>query len=356
MINRLIKIGISIFLGTVLFAAGCAAIFAASEDEVEYSVVFNGQKLVFDQDPVNVNDRVLVPMRGIFEAYGAEVDWDPDSMVVIAVSGDTEIELAIDSEISYINGKKHILDSPAIIVGDRTMVPVRFVSEALDAKVDWDEDTYTVIIEAEIKPNDPEPDEGTGNGAVFKDIDDIIYDEGFFSTQEGIKGACYLTCLGMISSNLNDEEIRASHVYKLNKNSVEQHDWYGLLDRLNIVRTDYHNLKGQTAEHKIKTITDLLRKNPEGVIVRFINSAGSSHYIVCKGFEDGKLIANDPVGQIYVPLDETWVGYSMFNGYESAVGGIVLAEAYDKGNGKFSWDFLNDDPKDEEPEDEETEE
>ncbi|MDO4481709.1 MAG: copper amine oxidase N-terminal domain-containing protein [Bacillota bacterium] len=354
MIKKLIKIGVSIFLGTVLFAAGCAAVFAADE-QVEYSVMFNGQKLVFDQDPVNVNDRVLVPMRGIFEAYGAEVDWDPDSRVVIAVSGDTEIELAIDSKISYINGKKHILDSPAIIVGDRTMVPVRFVSEALDAKVDWDEDTYTVIISAEIKPDNSKPDEGIGNGAIFKDIDDIIWDTGFFSTQDGIKGACYLTCLGMISSNLNGEKIRASHVYILNRNSVEQHDWYGLLDKLNIVRTDYHNLKGQSAEQKIKIITDLLKKNPEGVIVRFINGSGASHYIVCKGFEDGKLIANDPVGQIYVPLDETWVGYSMFNGYEAAVNGIVLAEAYNKGSGKFSWDFLKEDPKDEEPEGEETE-
>ena len=347
MLSKFIKTGISLFVGATLFAsAGVMAM--AYEEEVDYSVVFNGEKLVFDQDPINVNDRVLVPMRGIFEAYGADVEWDEVNRIVTATAGDTVIELTIDADRAYINGERCVLDVPAMIVEEtgRTMVPVRFVSEALKADVDWDETTYTVIINAVKEEEEPPvevPDEP--ENAIFGDIDDIDYEEGFFSTQEGIKGSCYLTCLGMIASNLNDEEIYASHVYRLNENSVEQHNWKGLLEKLNIVRTDYYDLKGSSSKYKIQIVTELLRDNPEGVIVRFLNG-GSSHYIVCKGFENGKIIASDPVGQICVPIDDTWVGYSMFDGYNAAIEGMVLAEAYKIGDGSFSWDFLDEGQED----------
>lgn len=347
MLSKLIKTGISLFLGVTLIASA-GVMSMAYEEEVDYSVVFNGEKLVFDQDPINVNDRVLVPMRGIFEAYGADVEWDEVNRIVTATTDDTVIELTIDADRAYINNKRVALDVPAIIVEEtgRTMVPVRFVSEALDADVDWDEATYTVIINAVIEEEEPpveEPHEP--ENAIFEEIDDIDYDEGFFSTQEGIKGSCYLTCLGMISSNLNYEEIFASHVYLLNGKSVEQHDWYGLLEKLNIVRTDFYDLKGTSSAYKVQVVTDLLKKNPEGVIVRFLNGS-QSHYIVCKGFEDGKIIANDPVGQICVPIDDTWVGYSMFDGYNAAIEGMVLAEAYKIGDGSFSWDFLDEGQED----------
>ncbi len=106
-----------------------------------------------------------------------------------------------------------------------------------------------------------------------------------------------------------------------------------------------------SSREKITKITDLLSASSEGVITRFLNG-NQSHYVVVKGFEDGKIIVNDPVGQSYVPLDECWTGYSMFTNYDDAIAGIVLVESYNKGNSTFSWDFLDKDvetPDDDEP-------
>ncbi len=328
--------------------AGGFAVFAAEDtEEIEYSVVFNGVKMSFDQSPINREGRILVPMRAIFEAYGADVKWDEDNMAVTATKGNTKIELKIDKKRAYINDEKISLDVAPALVGGRTMVPIRVISEALYADIMWDESTYTVIIKTyEVISKDSASD-GTDeqtaeeDDAIYTDISNISYDIGFCSTQQGIKGACYLTCLGMISSNLNDEEVYASHVYALNSKSVNQHDYYGLLSKLNIARTDSVNLKDKSDSEKISMITNLLSNNPEGIIIRFMNGT-QSHYIVVKGYKDGRLVVNDPVGQFGVTLDKCWTGYSMFSDYENAVSGIVLMEAFNKGNSVFSWDFLDD--------------
>lgn len=115
--------------------------------EVErIKVEVNGEKLNFDQQPFIENDRTLVPLRKIFEALGAEVNWDAPTLTVFAKKDDTEISLTIGSDILYKNGEKIKIDAKAKVVNDRTMVPVRAISEAFNAKVDWDQDNLTVKI------------------------------------------------------------------------------------------------------------------------------------------------------------------------------------------------------------------
>ncbi len=348
LLKKLMKTCVSVFLAAAFIMGGSMMSFATADDQILYTVTLNGKNIVFDQDPVNVGGRILVPMRGIFEACGADVTWDSDKNQVTAVKGNITVKLTIDSTTAYVNNVAKTLDAPATLINSRTMVPVRFVSEALKADVKWIEETATVSVTLSENSSDALVD---SSNTVFTDIADITNSAGFFSTQQGIKGSCYLTCLGMISSNLNGEEIYASHVYKLNSNSVNQHDFFGLLQKLNITRTDYFNLKGLSSREKITKITDLLSESSEGVIIRFLNG-NQSHYVVVKGFKDGKLIVNDPVGQTYVPLDKCWTGYSMFTNYDDSVEGIVLVESYNKGNSIFSWDFLDKDvetPDDDEP-------
>ncbi|HAF59928.1 MAG TPA: copper amine oxidase, partial [Clostridiales bacterium UBA9856] len=109
-------------------------------------MLLNGRYLTFDQPPINRNGRVLVPMRAIFEALGADVDWDNNLRRAIGTLGARQVQLTIDSKTAYINGEPVELDVPAVIESSRTLVPVRVVSEGLDAKVDWDGITNTVII------------------------------------------------------------------------------------------------------------------------------------------------------------------------------------------------------------------
>ena len=116
----------------------------------EPSVYIDGEKMTFT-DNVNPyideeSERTLVPMRAIFEAVGATVQWDDATKTVIAVKGTSFVTLQIGSPKAFINSEEHTLDVNAIMKDDRTFVPLRFVSEALGAKVEWDNDNYAVII------------------------------------------------------------------------------------------------------------------------------------------------------------------------------------------------------------------
>lgn len=126
-------------------------------------VIVNGQQLTFDQNPVMVNDRVLVPIRTISESMGAEVSWDDVrkiGRVVGITKGSRYISFCVDDTEYNSNyspssmmirdgnsdGRFVHLDAPVTIYNDRTLVPVRAVSEAFDAKVTWDGNTQTVNI------------------------------------------------------------------------------------------------------------------------------------------------------------------------------------------------------------------
>lgn len=111
-------------------------------------VIVNGVYVDFDQQPVIENSRTLVPMRAIFEALGADVRWDNDTQSVMAESTDGKrITLIIGSKSMLVNNKDMItLDVAPKIMGSRTMVPLRAISEALDCKVDWDNAARLVTV------------------------------------------------------------------------------------------------------------------------------------------------------------------------------------------------------------------
>lgn len=112
----------------------------------EITVLFDGELINFDQKPVIENGRTLVPMRAIFEAFGAKVDWDGDTKTVTAYKDDSVITLSIDDVNAYKNNELITLDVPARLINDRTMVPVRFIAESLDINTDWNGDLRQVIL------------------------------------------------------------------------------------------------------------------------------------------------------------------------------------------------------------------
>ena len=95
-----------------------------------------------------VNGRMLVPVRHISEPLGAQVGWDgKERKVTIALNGHT-IEMWIDNPVGRVDGKEYTMPSriPPMIINNRTMVPLRFVAEALGAEVEWNFQTKTAII------------------------------------------------------------------------------------------------------------------------------------------------------------------------------------------------------------------
>ncbi|SHE83304.1 Copper amine oxidase N-terminal domain-containing protein [Desulfofundulus australicus DSM 11792] len=110
-------------------------------------VYLNGERLFFDVPPLMDNGRTLVPMRRIFEVLGAEVSWNEETRTVTATRGERTVSLALGQKEAVVNGKTLPLDVPARAVEGRTMVPLRFVGEALGAAVTWQGNPPAVIIE-----------------------------------------------------------------------------------------------------------------------------------------------------------------------------------------------------------------
>ncbi|NLB81428.1 MAG: hypothetical protein GX800_07450 [Clostridiaceae bacterium] len=114
--------------------------------ERRISVTLNSNKLLFDTDPIMINDRTLVPMRAIFEAMGAEVEWKEDTQTIISKANGVSIEMQIGDNIMTVNSKEIILDVEPVLFGGRTLVPIRALTEAMGANVSWDDNTRTVVI------------------------------------------------------------------------------------------------------------------------------------------------------------------------------------------------------------------
>lgn len=120
-------------------------------------IFINGQELFMEVPGLIHNNRTMVPFRAIMEALDATVNWNDETKTVLAHKGQTDITLQIDNKIAWVNTKMVGLDAPPIIVFGRTMVPVRFVAESLGETVDWDAERRMVKITSSEPESDPEP-------------------------------------------------------------------------------------------------------------------------------------------------------------------------------------------------------
>lgn len=105
--------------------------------------------LGFDTPPVMESDRILVPVRFITEKTGADVEWDGEEQMVVVQQDDTTVEMTINNPKATVNGRMVAMDVAPQIVNNRTMIPLRFLSENLGYEVTWDNDTQTAIIRTE---------------------------------------------------------------------------------------------------------------------------------------------------------------------------------------------------------------
>lgn len=118
------------------------------------SVKLDGKALDFDVPPQIINGRTMVPLRVIFEALGATVEWDNDTSTVTADNKLYNVKATIGIKTMTVNGETKEIDTPPIIIDGRTLVPVRFVAEAFNCGVQWEADTQTVIITSSLEENE----------------------------------------------------------------------------------------------------------------------------------------------------------------------------------------------------------
>jgi len=131
------------------------------EDAID--VTIENKLVVFsDIRPVISNDRTLVPLRAACEAMGLNVGWNSATSQITVTNGIKTVGLTIGSNIMTVNETEIVLDTAPCIINERTMMPIRAVVEAFGYQVGWDGNTRTVIISATPElplPDEPEPEE-----------------------------------------------------------------------------------------------------------------------------------------------------------------------------------------------------
>src|SRR5579863_2324146 len=129
-------------------ALGCALVIAIAimpaRAIAAVTIVVNGATISFDQPPIERGGRVFVPLRGVFERLGASVVYD--NGMINATGNGRNVQLKIGSTLATINGETYSSDVAPFLVGARTLVPLRFISEALGATVNYDSGSQTVSI------------------------------------------------------------------------------------------------------------------------------------------------------------------------------------------------------------------
>ncbi len=175
--NKMKKIVLFITVSVIMLMAFTTTSFA----QLPLRVVVNGNRVNFpDAEPfIDDNGRTQVPVRFVSEALGAEVSWEGSTKTVTISQGDKEIKIVIGKKDYTINGEKNLMDTEALLKEDRTFVPVRFVSEGLGARVEWDPAVRTVYIDTREKGDskDDTPKDGSiieKNGYLVPNDTNII--------------------------------------------------------------------------------------------------------------------------------------------------------------------------------------
>ena len=155
--RKIMKLSVATLVLVFILGLGLFSPTIAYADEI--GVTINGTTVVFDgQGPTIVDGRTLVPVRGVFEQLGFEVNWDQGRQVATLTSDDYIVEIFVGRLFFRLyevgaplesDGQTWQLDVPAQIINGRTMLPIRTVLEAVGYHVGWHADAWTVIVASE---------------------------------------------------------------------------------------------------------------------------------------------------------------------------------------------------------------
>ena len=177
--NRNTAKGFTMLLLAVLLTFPFAPFGSVRVHASDIAVRIDGGLVAFDgQGPVVVSGRTLVPVRGVFEAMGFDIDWEPATETAVISNADYVIRITIGSDTFTTNGRSFRLDVPAQTIGGRTMVPIRLPLESVGFELGWDDATQTVMISspvvlvADAPETVQEPDDDGENGGDGMETED----------------------------------------------------------------------------------------------------------------------------------------------------------------------------------------
>lgn len=184
----------------------CISTGAYADDKI--SVMVDNNEVQFDQSPIIVEGRTLVPIRAVFEQAGAKVSWDQETTTATIEGGGHKVIIGVGNSYMFKDGKSIALDVPATVINDRTLIPIRAISEAMDYGVTWDGYHKTVLVATDNKPYRA----FVGINRGFRSLEDV---SEYYIDQE---------CVGL-NIDINEDGIEETIDFISSKNSAS----FGLL-------------------------------------------------------------------------------------------------------------------------------
>ncbi|PZD95700.1 hypothetical protein DNH61_14400 [Paenibacillus sambharensis] len=132
-----LMMGLALVMGLSALGQPATAATVKMNYKLSLEVLIDARKVTFpDQKPINKNGSVMVPVRFVSDNLGGKLSLQGKDITI--VKGDRTVKLTIGASTATVNGKQLKLGQPASAVNGRTMVPLRFISEGLGVKVEWD--------------------------------------------------------------------------------------------------------------------------------------------------------------------------------------------------------------------------
>jgi len=107
----------------------------------------NGATVTLDQAPVLLKDNTVVPIRFIIDALGGQLTWDDAERKVTVIKDNHMAEIWVDNPDLVIDGEVVTAEVAPVIMNERTMVPLRLISEKMGWTVTWDPETYSITLQ-----------------------------------------------------------------------------------------------------------------------------------------------------------------------------------------------------------------
>lgn len=286
------------------------------------SMTVNGESYEIDPGrgtcPVVINNRTLVPIRAIIESFGGQVSWIEESETVVLTMNDDILELVINSNTAYFNDIPYVLDVAPAVINDRTMLPIRFVSESFNLAVAWEEITQTVYVirngldnqeyeylEESVPEYSGKPyAEINGNVPMFKSYEIIDATFEYYSSLDDL-GRCNV-CFASVSEDIMPTEPRGDI------SSVKPTGWinksYDFVDGKYIYNRCHligFQLTGENANEKnLITGTRYINVDAmlpfENLVDDYIEKTGNSvMYRVTPVFDNENLVADGVLMEAY---------------------------------------------------------
>jgi len=164
-----------------------------------FTLKVDGKTINCEVPPIVFDDYSVVPARDVFEAMGATVDWNAVNQKVTVKYDDTKVEVFINKRAVKVNNVEKTAPIPAKLINGKTMIPVRFVSEALGFSVDFDSSTDTILITTKTttqkpevtNPAAPKPTYGiTLTAYTYSKKDDVV--TAVFTFSQGVKHSAFM--------------------------------------------------------------------------------------------------------------------------------------------------------------------